>query len=907
MPGREHFSSLLDAASDPIWSISLDGLKLLHINLAASSAFGRTRESMLESDREWQLLIQEEDRILLNDRFSQIQSLQSFRQDFSILNPDCPPKLLHGHFQLVKTSDPSNQFISATAHAIDRGTSPSLKQEDSLTIYDSLLESLPINVFRKDREGKIVFANNRYCTDLGLAREEVLGKTDFDFFDRETARKYHADDQRVLTSGVLFHDTEVHPSGNGPIHVEVLKSAVIDQTGIRIGIQGMFWDITDRKNAEVALRHAKEIAESASRAKSDFLANVSHEIRTPMNGIIGITDLLLSSSPDLEDREYLNMIQHSAESLLGLINDILDFSKIEAGKIELENQRFELKEALGDTLRSLAFKSIEKNIELILEVASDVPTFIIGDLTRLRQVIVNLVINALKFTQQGSVKLVIENSEIFEGGVELIFHVVDSGIGIPLEKQKLIFSEFEQADTSTTREYGGTGLGLAISSRLVSLMGGKLDVESQPNQGSRFYFSSKFSTDSAILPEVRQELKDRTFLLVINNFDLLSNLEQILHAYGAQTYSAANTEKALDLLARLAKRPDPTPLVIMDGALERDGGASAAIKIQQDATLPLPRIIVLSNAKQHEANLDSTRLKNVSHVLKPIKESDLLKTIRSLLGLTATRLTRSQSTNASTSEPLQLNVLLAEDNLVNQKLAAAILKNAGHTVIMANNGREAVEKFEQCSIDLILMDIQMPNTDGIQATLEIRQLELGCSKPVPIIAITAHASDDDRKHCLESGMDDYIAKPFRARELINLIRLRAGQPTLNASTPQGKEMESSSVIEWNRAFETVGGDKQLLCELMKVFIKDQESLMTAVRNAVSAKDSKELKLRAHSIKGALNHLGAIQCAKLAEALEEMGSNDQFLDAESIFNEFTKALRPVGNEMLKFIDTNDQPN
>ena len=263
MPGREHFSSLLDAASDPIWSISLDGLKLLHINLAASSAFGRTRESMLESDREWQLLIQEEDRILLNDRFSQIQTLQSFRQDFSILNPDCPPKLLHGHFQLVKTSDPSNQFISATAHAIDRGTSPSLQQEDSLTIYDSLLESLPINVFRKDREGKIVFANNRYCTDLGLAREEVLGKTDFDFFDRETARKYHADDQRVLTSGVLFHDTEVHPSGNGPIHVEVLKSAVIDQTGNRIGIQGMFWDITDRKNAEVALRHAKEIAESA--------------------------------------------------------------------------------------------------------------------------------------------------------------------------------------------------------------------------------------------------------------------------------------------------------------------------------------------------------------------------------------------------------------------------------------------------------------------------------------------------------------------------------------------------------------------------------------------------------------------------------------------------------------------
>jgi CheY-like chemotaxis protein len=252
-------------------------------------------------------------------------------------------------------------------------------------------------------------------------------------------------------------------------------------------------------------------------------------------------------------------------------------------------------------------------------------------------------------------------------------------------------------------------------------------------------------------------------------------------------------------------------------------------------------------------------------------------------------------------------VLLAEDNLVNQKLAAAILKNAGHRVIMANNGREAVEKFKHCSIDLILMDIQMPNTDGIQATLEIRQLESGRSKKVPIIAITAHASADDRKHCLESGMDDYIAKPFRARELINLIRLRAGHPTLNASTPQGKEMEFSSVIKWNRAFETVGGDKQLLGELMKVFIKDQESLITAVQNAVAARDGKELKLRAHSIKGALNHLGAIHCAKLAEALEEMGSNDQFSDAENIFNEFTQALRPVSIEMMKFINTNDQPD
>ena len=907
MPGREHFSSLLDVACDPIWSISLDGLQLLHINLAGSKAFGRSRESMLKSDRDWQLLIQEEDRILLNDRLSQIHTLQSFSQKFRILNPDGPANLLQGHFRLVNTQDPSQQFICATAHNIARGNPAAQRQEESFAIYDSLLESLPINVFRKDREGKIVFANNRYCTDLGLAREEVLGKTDFHFFDQQTAKKYHADDQRVLTTGILFHDTEVHPSGDGPIHVEVLKSAVTDQNGNRIGIQGMFWDITDRKNAEVALRQAKEIAESASQAKSDFLANVSHEIRTPMNGIIGITDLLLSNSPNLENREYLDMIQHSAESLLGLINDILDFSKIEVGKIELESQRFELKEALGDTLRSLAFKSTEKNIELILEVATDVPTFVVGDLTRLRQVIVNLVINALKFTQQGSVKLAVENASVYEHGVELTFHVVDSGIGIPVEKQKLIFSEFEQADTSTTREYGGTGLGLAISSRLVSLMGGNLEVESQPGRGSRFYFTSKFITDSVTTSKIKQDLVEHTILLVINNSDLLFNLEQTLHAYGAQTFSARNIEKALHLLSATAKQTAPIPLVIIDSELDRESGVSLATKINQDRTLLKTQVIVLSNAKHHETNVDRNQLQTGARVLKPIKESDLLRTIRSLLGQAQPPSTPSLTADTAAPVPRQLNVLLAEDNLVNQKLAAAILKNAGHNVIMASNGREAVEKFEHGSIDLILMDIQMPDTDGIQATFEIRQLELENSTRVPIIALTAHASTDDRKHCLASGMDDYIAKPFRAHELINLVRRQAVQQPLKVSTTQGKDMEFNSAIEWNRAFETVGGDKQLLCELIKVFIKDQESLVAAVQNAVATKNGKELRLRAHSIKGALNHLGAIHCAQLAATLEEMGNDDQFLDAENIFEEFTQALQPVGSEMNKFINENDGPS
>lgn len=334
MLDREHYARLLNIVSDLVLSISLDGQRLLYLNRAAAKLYDRPPEELLElAPGFWLDSVHHDDQQQLKENLGEIQNLIQFEQNFRIVQPDGTQTWLQGYFCLVCDDSGKPDFIGGTAHDVTKRRRVQRKYEESQAIYDSLVESLPINVFRKDRDGKIVFANSRYCKDLGMSLDEVIGKSDFDFFDDEIARKYLKDDAWVLQTGLPFHDTEVHPVGDEAIYVEVLKAAVTDGKGRRIGIQGMFWDVTDRKVAEEALRNAKEIAESASRAKSDFLANVSHEIRTPMNGIIGMTDLLIAGATNREDREYLGMIQTSAESLLTLINDILDFSKSKPARL----------------------------------------------------------------------------------------------------------------------------------------------------------------------------------------------------------------------------------------------------------------------------------------------------------------------------------------------------------------------------------------------------------------------------------------------------------------------------------------------------------------------------------------------------------------------------------------------
>jgi len=914
LPGltRDHFAGLIEMVSDLVCSFSADGQRLLYLNPAAIRIYGRPIEELVNNPEIWIDSIHAEDRELLQENLSKIEETGQFSQKFRVVQVDETSVWLDGHFRLVRDTNGDPDFIGATATDVSERLQTQRELDESLAIYHSLVDSLPINVFRKDRDGKLVFANQKYCDGLGMTLDELMGKLDTDLFGPELAQKYLKDDAWVLQTGLPFHDIESHPKGDDNIYVEVLKAPVLGKNGRRIGIQGMFWDVTDRKKAEEALRRAKEIAESASRAKSEFLANVSHEIRTPMNGIIGITDLLINSEKNREDRESLELIQTSAESLLTLINDILDFSKIEAGKVQLQAQRFDLRDDIGDTLRSLAIRAHNKNLELIGSFDREVPNGIVGDLTRLRQVIVNLVGNAIKFTHSGFVKLDVEvdtfhdrriSDDVAEK-VSLRFSVIDSGIGIAPEKQKLVFSEFQQADSTTTREYGGTGLGLTIAQRIVELMDGELKLESEQGKGSKFYFTADFMVDSTSREEVADELSFQSVLIAVQNEEMRENLVSTLNQWNIRTFKAATATSAFEMLKEMVADDDPVSLVLSDVELEDFDGLTLATWIRGEPVVSQTPIVFLAKANSVELAIKRSELGIEDQLMKPVKEKDLYNSIGIALGiLNVKTTTHSKFEMARSAQPLL--VLLAEDNLVNQKLAVTLLQKAGHEVVVANNGREAVAAFKTQSFDLVLMDVQMPQVDGFEATYQIRLHESKTAGVrVPIIALTAHASPADRKHCLSSGMDEYISKPVRAGELYELIELQTGHRS-TITTKSNEISEPSRIVDWESAFETVGGDRELLADLIKVFLKDRDAWVGRIQKAIEEEKPEEVRLNAHSIRGALTHLGAKEPAKLAGKLEQIGADgDLARDRKEVveaFEELKNSLGPLSTEMTHFME------
>jgi two-component system sensor histidine kinase/response regulator len=775
--------------------------------------------------------------------------------------------------------------------------------EGAQGVYQTLVESFPIKVFRKDLEGKIVFCNRLYCEGMNRPFEELVGKTDFDLFP-EMAEKYRRDDAWVLSTGLTFHDIERHPVGlHDECYVEVLKAPVLNAQGTPIGIQGMFWDVTARKKAEQALLLAKELAEKAGRAKTDFLANVSHEIRTPMNGIIGMTDLLLSQKLEKEQREYLELIKFSSESLLTLINDILDFSKIESGKVRLDSKRFSLRDSIGDTMRSLAVRAHAKNLELIFAVSPQVPDQIVGDLDRLRQIIVNLAGNGIKFTDAGQVELKIELVGLDQGIARLEFSVIDSGIGISEQDCQRIFAEFEQVDSSTTRKQGGTGLGLAIASRLVNLMGGQLTVESQLHNGSRFAFTLDCYCDDSFIAQPLLELYGKKVFVVVTHPRLKQVLSQTLSSAGLDVVLAENLDQALEAWSGSPDSQPPADVLLVDLDALGASGLTAIRQFQQREFPVTPAVIVLTRVVSGrmlgtEGEIDSV-------LLKPVKEYELLSAIGVSLGILEEQETGNRSGIsggsgigiASSVKPL--NILLAEDNLVNQKLAVALLRRQGHQVLVAENGVEAIEIYLQQAVDLVLMDIQMPEMDGYQATASIREIQNRTGIWAPIIALTAHASDDDRQRCLKRGMDEYLAKPIRPEllyEMIEKLTGHRGQPQPSALPSQS----SAPMVDWQHAFNTVGGDRGLLQELIQVFLANQSRMMLAIKTALDRKDPGELRLVTHSLKGALTHLGGREAAAIAAEMELTSRTEDLDQAGALYNQLVSKLADTLEELKRFM-------
>jgi PAS domain S-box-containing protein len=683
------------------------------------------------------------------------------------------------------------------------------------------------------------------------------------------------------------------PDGTGK-HVYVVARAVRDESG---GLEyvGCVMDVTRRKQAEAA--------EAANRAKDEFLANISHEIRTPMNAILGMTEMALDTPLTDDQRQYLKAVKSAADSLLGMINDLLDFSKIEAGKLELDPADFSLRATVGDTLRALAVRAHKKGLELIYHVQPEVFDALIGDAGRLRQVLLNLVGNAIKFTDAGEVVVRVEvaGDPAPEGEVRLGFTVRDTGIGISPDQQERIFRAFEQEDASTTRKYGGTGLGLTIAARLVALMGGQVTVESEPGRGSTFAFTARFGRQphppEPIVHRPPVSLQGLPVLVVDDNATNRLVLEEWLRGWQMEPAAVSDGLAALDALWDAVTLGRPYALVLLDARMPDTDGLTLAAKIRKRAELSDTRIILLTSGDRVGDVARSRELRIDAHLLKPVQQDELLETIYRVMSRTkgdappaALSAGGREPVPAPVPAAVPLRILVAEDNEFNALHLEQLLVRRGHHVRLASDGRAALSLAAAGGFDLLLLDVHMPELDGFQVVRSVRERERSAGGHLPVIALTARSRPEDRDQCLAAGMDEFLSKPFRPAELFAVIeRVLADRPA--SEPPRASSAEPGTVLDAEMLLAACDDDPVLLNKLIGIFRNNAAGSLARVQEAIARRDPARLRESAHQFRGLVATFSS-EAARAAALLEAMGAGGELGDAAATFETLAEMIRQL---------------
>ena len=763
---------------------------------------------------------------------------------------------------------------------------------------DALIASTPVAIAVLDGRRSIRSVNPAFETLFGYSTAEAVGASIDALIVPDSLRSESSDlEARARAGEIVRVEIERRRKDGRPIQVRLSAAAV--KAAPEGGLVALYEDISDRKAAEQAMRAARELAERVARARSAFLANMSHEIRTPMNAVLGFVELVLDTELQVEQRRALELVRSSSEALLTILNDILDYSKIEAEHLELESIPFDLPKVVHATATLLAVRAREKHLELTVDVPPDVPHIMRGDPTRVRQVLMNLIGNAIKFTEQGEVDVSAAVVGYHDDRTSVRFRVRDTGIGISDEQLATIFDEFTQADASMTRRYGGTGLGLAISRKLVALMGGQLSVTSEVGRGSEFSFTLRLPVErsaAAATPGRAASLGGRRLLVVDDNETNRRILRDMLGAEGVAVHEAARADAGLTALRRAAAAGTPFDIAILDAQMPDQDGFELAAAVRADPDLAATKLLILTSAGQRGDGERCRQMGIQAYLTKPIARADLIEAVGTVLleappaGAAPALITRHSIAESRHT----LRILLAEDNLVNQQVATAMLVKRGHQVDVVGNGREAVDAIGTHDYDLVLMDIQMPEMDGFAATQAIRALPRGRS--LPIIALTAHALSGERERCLERGMTGYLAKPFKAHDLFAAIEGRTAATADTAAAP-APPVDLAAF----RGTMREAGAEAAVDGILATFASTLPQRLEALAEASRGGEAEAIQRAAHAFRSAAATIGAHRLAQLLEAMEASARSGDVARAQGGLQDVSREAQIVLDHVRLAVD------